>query len=144
MPTLSLEQELAAELIRRHGLSADAFVVEVGSGEGAFLKPLRERGLRVLGIEPDVRTMTKAWSEGVDTLSAHFGIGVAEYVRHRYGPARLVVSRSVRAGSEEFGRLVAGASRCLTPDGVLAIQSAGINAFVEIRPDPQEPVRRAA
>ena len=137
MAITSREAELAEDLIHRYGLTADTLVVEVGSGDGEFLKTLHDHGIRVLGIEPNVYAMARSWFSGVDTLSAHFGIGIAEYVRHRYGPVKLLVARSMRAGSEEFQRLVAGASRCLTPDGAIAIQSAGINAFLEVRPDPQ-------
>lgn len=135
----SLKQQLSSDLVRRYGLTGSSFVVEVGSGEGRFLQALQKQGIRVLGIETDVRTMARSWFSGVDTISAHFGIGVADYIRNRYGCANLIIARSVRAGTEEFAQLLAGAARCLTPDGIIAIQSAGINAFMEVRPDP--PVR---
>jgi SAM-dependent methyltransferase len=136
MSIISFQEALAADLIRRYGLAAGSFVVEVGSGDGEFLRPFRQAGIRVLGIEPNPHAMTVAWEAGVDTVAAHFGIGVAEYVKQLYGPVRLLIARSVQAGSEEFARLIAAAPRCLAVDGVLAIQSAGINAFVEVRPDP--------
>ena len=141
MSTTSLQLSLAADMIRRYGLTADTLVIEVGSGEGAFLRSLQKHGVRVLGIEPKLPEMVRAWALGVDTLAAHFGVGVAEYVRMHYGPVKLLISRSVRAGTEEFARLVAGGSRCLSADGTIAIHSAGVNALVEVRPDP---IARAA
>ena len=141
MPTLSLDRELALELVRRYGLSADDLVVEVGSGTGAFLKSIHKCGVRVLGIEPDMMAMARAWSAGVDTLAAHFNVGTAEYVRSRYGSVKLLLARGVKPGTEDFARLVAAGSRCLATDGAIAILETGVNAVVEVRPDP---IRRRA
>ena len=136
MPTLSLDRKLALELVRRYGLSADDLVVEVGSGPGAFLKSIHKCGVRVLGVEPEMMAMARAWSAGVDTIAAHFGLGTAEYVRDKYGAVKLLLARGVKPGTEEFARLVAAGSRCLASDGAIAILEAGVNAVVEVRPDP--------
>jgi hypothetical protein len=135
MPAMILDRESATELIHRYGLNSQTLVVEVGSGSGQFLKTLQKHGIRVLGVEPDLNAMSQAWSAGVDTIGAEFGIGTAEYIRQHYGAVKLLIAQSVPAGSEAFTRLVAGSARCLHPDGVLAVQSAGVNAFVEVRPD---------
>ena len=142
MPTLSLEAELAADLIRRYGLSTGDLVVEVGSGDGTFLKSLQPFGVRVLGIESSIRAMARAWSDGVDTIAAQFGLPTADYVRTRYGAAKLLIARSVQPGSEDFAALIAAGARCLTPDGAIAILGTGVNAMVEVRPDST--LRRAA
>jgi hypothetical protein len=141
MSTQSADR-LAAHLIHRYGLNARTLVVEV-EGRAQSLLALKKQGIRVLGIERDVFAMSRSWSTGIDTISAEFGPGTAEYVRQRYGPVALLLVHSVQAETEEFARVLAGASRCLTPDGVLAIPSAGVNAFVEIRPDAR-PLARAA
>jgi hypothetical protein len=136
MTNSPLLTELAADLVRRYCLTADDLVIEVGSGEGTLLKAIRGLGPRVLGVEADVEAMMRAWAAGVDSIAAVFGPGVADYARRRYGPARLLLGRSVRVGGEEFARLVAAGSRCLVPDGVIVVHSAGANAVIEVRPDP--------
>lgn len=128
--------DFAAELVSRYGLTGDDLVIEVGSGEGTLLKALRAIGPRILGVEADVEAMTRAWAAGVDSIAAVFGSGVADYARRRYGPARLLFSRSVRLGGEELARFVAAGSRCLTHDGAIVIHSVGANAVIEVRPDP--------
>lgn len=133
---------LAGELVRHYGLTAADLVLEVGSGDGEFLKAVRALGPRVLGVEPDVMVMNTAWGAKVDTLAAHFGAGVADYVRSRYGPARVVFTRA--AAADELPRLVAAACRCLAPGGVVVMQPAAVNALVEVRPDPPVALSRAA
>lgn len=136
--------DFAAELVRRYGLAGDDLVVEVGSGDGTLLKAIRALGPRVLGVEADVEAMARAWTAGVDSIAAVFGPGVADYARRRYGPARLLLSRTVRAGGEEFARFVAAGARCLAPSGAIIIRSGGINAVVEVRPEPIHAERATA
>jgi len=136
MTTAQPHSDFAAELVRRYRLTGDDLVIEVGSGEGTLLKAIRGLGPRVLGVEADVEAMMRAWAAGVDSIAAVFGPGVADYARRRYGPARLLFSRCVRAGGEEFARFVAAGSRCLTPNGVILVHSAGANAVIEVRPEP--------
>jgi len=138
------EADAAKDLIRRYALTAESFVIQVNSGAGALLKSLQVEGPRVLGIEPDSVAVAQAWAAGIDTLAARFDAAVAERVRKKYGPARLLIARSVPAGSEEFEKLVAAATRCLAADGAIAIHAAGINALIEMRPSPLVPPRRAA
>jgi hypothetical protein len=138
------ETEVANDLIRRYALTAESFVIHVNSGAGELLKSLQKEGIRVLGIEPDSVAVARAWAAGVDTLAARFDAAVAELVRKKYGPARLLIAQSVQAGSEDFEKLVAAGSRCLAADGAIVIHSAGINALIEMRPNPLMPPRRAA
>jgi predicted TPR repeat methyltransferase len=144
MSVISLERESARELVRQYGLTAADLVVEIGSGSGAFLHSLKDCGVRVLGVEPEMQSMAAAWAAGVDTLAVHFGSGAAEYIREKYGPAKLILARDVKPGTDEFARLVAAGSRCLTPDGVIAILGAGMNAVVDVRPTSESTRRRAA
>ena len=134
-PTQS-QQDVAADLIRRYSLTTNDFVIEVGSREGSFLRAIRAFGPRVLGIEPDIQVMARAFHGGVDTLAATFHSSTADDIRRRYGPAQLVISRTVHLAGDELTRFVVAATRLLAPGGVIVILSSGINARVEVRPDP--------
>jgi hypothetical protein len=142
MSVISLEREAAAGLVRRYGLAPSDLVVQVGSGIGAFLQSVQSCGVRVLGLEPDMKTMALAWAAGVDTLAVHFGNGSAEYIREKYGAVKLILAQGVKPGTEEFARLVAAGSRCLADDGLIVLLEAGVNAAMEVRPDSSR--RRAA
>ncbi|MDB5306370.1 MAG: hypothetical protein JWO38_572 [Gemmataceae bacterium] len=136
--------DLAAELVRRYALMAADMVVEVGSGDGQFLRTVRALGPRAVGVEPDVKTANRAWVAGTDTVAAFFGPGVADYIRSRYGPARVVMTRSVRAVGDDLSAFLTAAAHCLAPGGVIAVHAGGINALVELRPDPSRIQPRAA
>jgi hypothetical protein len=82
----------------------------------------------------------------VDTIGAMFGACAAEYVARRYGPARVVLVRDLRAVGCEPAALVVDAAICLTPDGVVVAEVlVGDTArLVELAPGRPTPVSVAA
>jgi hypothetical protein len=112
----------AAELARRFALTPADLVVEIGSGAGGRLRAVRRLGPRVLGIEPRLSDMAKAFHAGVDTICAVFNVGVAEYVARRYGPARVLLLRDLRAVGCGPAGLLSAAAACLAPNGVVVAE----------------------
>jgi SAM-dependent methyltransferase len=134
----------AAGLVRRYALTRHDLVVEVGSGDGERLRAVQGLGPRVLGVEPDLRVMARAFHAGVDTIGTRFGAGVGEYVARRYGPARVLVVRGLRAVGCDPAALVGAAAGCLGPGGVLVAEVlvGGVARLVEL--EAAVPVRVAA
>lgn len=128
----------AAELVRRFALTAADLVVEIGSGTGGRLRAVRRLGPHVLGVEPHLPDVTKAFQAGVDTIGAAFGPGVADAIARRYGPARVLLVRDVRAFDGDPAAFLAAAAACLTPDGVVVAEVlvGGTAHLVELTPTP--------
>ena len=76
-------------------LPPEAAVLEIGCGEGLFLKELRRRGFTVRGIEPSLQASRRAREAGLDVTSGLFPhpkiggpvhaavmIQVLEHIRH--------------------------------------------------------------
>jgi hypothetical protein len=93
----------------------------------------------VLGIEPRLSEMARAFHAGVDTIGSMFGPGVAGYVARRYGPARVLLARDLRAVGCAPVELLAAAGGCLTPNGVVAAEVlvGGTTRIVELAPSVQ-------
>jgi hypothetical protein len=112
----------AAELVRRYGLTPADLVVDLASGAGGRLRAVRRLGPRVLGIEPRLRDVSPAFLAGVDTIGARFGPGVAEYVARRYGRARVLLVRDLRAVVCDPAALLTAAAACLNSNGVVVAE----------------------
>jgi hypothetical protein len=112
----------ARRLVTRFGLTADDLVVEVGSNDGARLRAVRELGPRVLGVEPAVRVMSRAFQSGVDTVAGFFDDGLARYLLARYGPARVVLAGAALSTAPDLPGFLSTAAELLTPNGVLVAE----------------------
>lgn len=126
----------ASRLVARYALTPTDLVVEVGGGDESVLPAVRERGPRILAVEPDAKSARAALSVGIDVLCKSFDADCADLIRRRYGLVRLLISRTVSCPE-----LLAAAVRCLNCDGVVV--QIGDVALIEMRP-LFPPAKRAA
>ena len=64
--------DLANSLIDDLKLDENSFVVDIGSNDGVFLKPLKEKGVGVCGVEPAKNVAELAEKDGVSTVVGYF------------------------------------------------------------------------
>jgi C-methyltransferase C-terminal domain/Methyltransferase domain/Putative zinc binding domain len=114
--------DLRREAADRLSLTADDFVIDIGSNDGTLLSNFQEAGHRVLGIEPTL-TGELAVERGVPTLRAFFGRDVAEAVRADHGAARVVTAANVFAHIPDVHDVVAAIVGLLDDDGVFISES---------------------
>jgi C-methyltransferase C-terminal domain/Putative zinc binding domain/Methyltransferase domain len=98
------------------------FVLEVASNDGTFLQRFRERGDKVLGVDPARNVAEIARQAGVPTLDEFFGLAVAREVVAEHGPADVVYARNVISHVANAKDVVAGVSHCLAESGIGAIE----------------------
>ena len=97
-------------------------VVEVASNDGTFLKPFREHGHRVLGVDPARNLAELARASGIATEAEFFGSKTAERLVRKYGEADVLIARNVIPHTPEPNDLTAGLRRCLGDDGMGVIE----------------------
>lgn len=114
--------EYARELTERFGLSSEHLVVDVGSNDGILLKPLRDRGVRVLGVEPAQRIADLARADGIETMTAFFDPACAREIRAAHGPAHVVTANNVFAHTPDLVAFATAAKHLLTDNGVFVFE----------------------
>ncbi|MBF0094848.1 MAG: methyltransferase domain-containing protein [Alphaproteobacteria bacterium] len=86
-------RDFAADLMERYRLPSGGQVVEIGSGDGALLRALQERGCRILGVESERDVAIRAWESGIDTLPRRFTAELArETILEQRGAAVMVIA----------------------------------------------------
>ena len=114
---------LAEAVIARGRLSPGALVVEVGSNDGTLLRFFKDRGMRVLGIDPARATAMRATAEGIETLPTFFTEALAEQLCADRGPAAVVISNNTYANLDDLDGPTAGIRKLLAPDGLLVFET---------------------
>ena len=112
----------AEEVSRRLDLPPGAFVVDVGSNDGTLLRAFRDRGHRVLGIDPAVEIARRASADGIETLPEFLSSELAERIRRERGAADLVVANNVFAHVDDLAGFLQGVKQLLAPGGAFVFE----------------------
>ena len=115
-----------------HYLSVkDDFVVEIGSNTGDLLKLFKNKGKRVLGIEPAKNIASMAEEKGIETSSVFFNEETSRAVKKTHGEAGVVIGRHVFAHVKELDSVIKGASDLIGKDGVFIVEVPYLVDFIE-------------
>ncbi len=111
-------------------LSRAQFVLDVGSNDGIFLKPLKELGVKVLGVEPSENVSKIANDAGFETLTAFFDTETVVQIKEKYGMPDIVVASSVFTHLENPHQFIEDVKDVMTEDGAFIIEVEYIGNIV--------------
>jgi SAM-dependent methyltransferase len=115
---------LADELIASAGTKPGSLVVEIGSNDGTLLRPFKERGLNVLGVDPAQETALRATKAGTPTLAEFFTSKLAGEIAQKHGRAAIVIANNTFANIDDLADVAIGVERLLAPDGVFVFETS--------------------
>lgn len=110
------------QMVKRFGLGASSFVVEIASNDGYLLQYFAARGVPVLGIEPAANVAAEAERKGVPTLVQFFGTQTALELANTGKQADLLIGNNVLAHVPGLNDFVAGMAILLKPGGVITME----------------------
>tara|TARA_Y100000589_G_C27197023_1_gene647322 strand:+ start:3233 stop:4486 length:1254 start_codon:yes stop_codon:yes gene_type:complete len=107
---------------RQYLKNKNAFIVEIASNDGTFLKPFKENGYKVLGVDPAKNIAEIANRNGVKTIAEFFGIKSSKEIVKKEGQANLIFARNVIPHVENIKDVINGISNLLSQNGVAIIE----------------------
>lgn len=116
-------EEVAEQTIRQHQPPAGSLVIDVGSNDGSLLRPFKNRGYRVLGIDPAREIARKATESGIETLPELMSADLARKIREKYGPASVITAFNVFAHADDLNDMAESIRTMLAPDGVFLFEA---------------------
>ncbi len=115
-------KQLANDVIGRFKLAPNSLVVDIGSNDGIMLRPFKEKGMKVLGVDPAEKIAAMATKSGIETLPVFFNATVAKDIAKKYGKAKLVTATSVFSHVDDLDSFVEGVRELLADDGVFIVE----------------------
>ncbi|HLF07181.1 MAG TPA: class I SAM-dependent methyltransferase [Thermoplasmata archaeon] len=109
--------DYADEIARILAREKDPLVVEIGANDGVLLKPLQQKGLRAVGIEPARNVARIARERGLDIVNAFATEAVAARIVSKHGEASLVTASNVFAHIDDMDQVMRAVSRLLRSGG---------------------------
>jgi C-methyltransferase-like protein/putative zinc binding protein/methyltransferase family protein len=122
-PTLTRNLRATAfTAVERFKIPAGALAMDIGSNDGTLLSGFKDKGLRVLGVEP-TNIARIANDRGIPTLQRFFSEDAAREIAQEHGHASVVTAANMFAHVAGLGGLIRGVEHLLTADGVFITES---------------------
>lgn len=103
-------------------LNENSILVDIGSNDGVALKPMKELGVRVVGVEPASNLAKSANSKGLYTINAYFNDIVATQINDEFGKVDLVTASNVFAHSDKLEEITKNVFVILKKEGTFIIE----------------------
>lgn len=100
----------------------NSFIVEIGSNDGVLLRPLLDRGYRVLGVDPAKNIAQIAKKKGIPMIIDYFTEKVASDIESNYDKADVIIANNVLAHIDNMDNVFSGIKCLLKTDGVLIFE----------------------
>ncbi|MBI5412986.1 methyltransferase domain-containing protein [Candidatus Peregrinibacteria bacterium] len=122
--------ELADQLEKKYNLQTKDLIIDIGSNDGTLLKGFKDKGMRVLGIEP-TDAAKDANTHGIPTLQTYLNATAVKNALKKYGPARIVAATNVFAHINNVPELMHNIKNLLDDNGIFISESQYIMDIVE-------------
>ncbi len=115
-------EEYANFLIDRFPLRPPGLVVDIGSNDGTLLRFFKERGYRVLGVDPAQEIGEASRNAGIPTFTEFFSPELASRILSELGHASAITANNVIAHIDDLAAVMRGVEILLAPDGVFSFE----------------------
>jgi len=123
-PVLSdIYKEYVNDLLTKYVKKTEVFAVEAGSNDGAFIGYMRDRGSKVLGIEPSPNLSKQANDHGIPTVHDYFSLECANKIKDEHGEADCFIANHTFSNIIDLDDFVKGVKHLLAPHGVFSMQT---------------------
>ena len=113
---------MSDSLISKYHLSNEHLVVDLGSNDGTLLMGFKEKGIKVIGVEPT--NISKIANENnIETVQEFFTTDVANNIKNKHGTASLILATNMFAHMATMGEVISGIESLLKPDGVFVFEN---------------------
>lgn len=123
-------RELRDILMEQYNIKQGDLVIDIGSNDGTLLQGFKEKGTRVLGIEP-TKVAIVARENGIPTLQEFFTTKTAEQILEQDGKAKAVTATNMFAHVDNPFELARAIYSLLTDDGVFVSESQYLVDMIE-------------
>ncbi|MHC4571165.1 MAG: class I SAM-dependent methyltransferase [Planctomycetota bacterium] len=120
-----------AVLARAQAEKNKGYVLELASNDGTFLKPFKNRGYKVLGVDPAQNIVEKAFFDGVPTKCGFFSEALAEEIMAEYDLPEIVFARNVLPHVANLHDFVKGVELCADNNTLVVIEVHYAKAILE-------------
>jgi len=98
-------------------------VVEIGSNDGYLLQQFQRPDVKILGVDSSAEMCAVASRAGVDTVNALFDLELAQQIKDKHGPAKIICANNVFNHANDPVNFARAIADLLATDGVFVFEA---------------------
>ncbi|WP_417798461.1 methyltransferase domain-containing protein [Terasakiella pusilla] len=106
-------------------------VIDIGSNDGSLLRPFKNKGMDVLGVDPAKEVARKACEEGIPTIPELMSMELAQKIIAEHGKAAVITAFNVFAHADNLGDMVEAVRMMLAEDGVFVFEAQYLKDIID-------------
>jgi SAM-dependent methyltransferase len=115
-------ESFAGKMVRNYTSSPDDLIIDIGCNNGLFLGYCKEKGARVLGIDPADNLTELPAKKGIDIVGEYFGTKTGKMVAQKYPGAAVIVTTNTLNHIDDLHDFMGGIKLVLGRDGILVVE----------------------
>lgn len=115
-------ESLANEVVGNYTTSSDDLIIDIGCNNGLFLGFCKQKGARVLGVDPADNLTVVAAKKGIDIFGEYFGAQTGKAIAQKYPGAAVIVTTNTLNHIADLHDFMAGIILVLRSDGVFVVE----------------------
>ena len=123
--------EIAEATMRRYKIPTNGLAVDIGSNDGSLLGRFKQRGMKVVGVDPAKEIARKAIASGIPTITDFMSVNLAKQIKKEHGAASVVCAFNVFAHNDDIAGMADSIRELLAPGGVFVFEASYLLDIVD-------------
>lgn len=125
-------EKYTEELIKTLKLGPEkGYILDLGSNDGVTLQHFKNRGYKVLGVEPAQNLSKIANDKGIETINTFFDEKVAQEILNKYGYPQCITSSNTYAHLAEHDSFTNGVKILINDINTFVFENASLYATIK-------------
>lgn len=106
-------------------------VIEFGCNDGVLLEPLKQLGIKCIGVDISQNITELARSKNLNAITGYFDIDMARCIRKQYGAADIVTGSNAFPHNDNLGVILEASREMLKDNGHLVLEMMYAGALLD-------------
>jgi SAM-dependent methyltransferase len=115
-------ESFAEKMVREYASGGDDLIIDIGCNNGLFLGYCKEKGARVLGIDPADNLTELPAKKGIDIVGEYFGSKTGKMVAQKYPGAAVIVTTNTLNHIDDLHDFMRGITLVLSQQGIFVVE----------------------
>jgi ubiquinone/menaquinone biosynthesis C-methylase UbiE len=107
------------------------FVIEFGCNDGVLLEPLKQFGIKSIGVDISQNITELARGKGLNAITGYFDVAMAKDIRKKHGPADIVTGSNAFPHNDNLGTILEASREMLKDNGHLVLEMMYAGALLD-------------